>query len=68
MSVLHAFCRHFNIILIDFIDFYYQICSEIPCSIISRFAETSCLSFIAIQLTGCYIMRYLGVWNLGTDY
>ena len=26
------------------------------------------LTFIAIQLTGCHVMRDLGVGNLGTDY
>ena len=47
---------------------YTFTCSEIPCSIISRFAKTSYLNFIEIQLTGCHMMRDLGVGNLGTDY
>ena len=62
MSVLHAFCRHLNIILIT------GVCSDIPCPIVSRFAETGYLIFIAVQLTGCRMMRDLGMGNLGTDY
>ena len=37
--------------------FITGVCSEIPCYIVSRFAETSYLSFIEIQLTGCHMMR-----------
>ena len=66
MSILHAFCHHqFNSQLLTFIA---GVCSEIPCSIFSRLAETSCLNFIVIQLTGCHMMKGLGVGNLGTDY
>ena len=41
--------EYFNSLLLTFIA---GACSEIPCSIGSRFAETSYLNFIAIQLTG----------------
>ena len=58
MSVLPSFEYHFNSILLTFIT---GVCSEIPCSIVLRFAETSYLNFIEIQLTGCHIMRDLGV-------
>ena len=68
MNVLHPFCRHLNIILIHFLKtFITEVCSEITYSIVSRFAETSYLNFIAIQLTGCCMMRDLGVENLGID-
>ena len=30
--------------------------------------ETSYLTFIEMQLTGCHVMRDLGVENLETDY
>ena len=69
MRVLHAFLPsfeyHFNSLLLAF---FTGVCSEIPYSIVSRFAETSYLNFIEIQLTGCHMMRDLGVGNLGTDY
>ena len=63
--VLTSFEYHFNLLLLSFIP---RVCSDIPCSIVSRFAETSYLIYIANQLTGCYMMRDLGVGNLGTDY
>ena len=65
MSVLPSFEYHFNSILLTFIT---GVCSEIPCSIVLHFAETSYLNFIKIQLTGCCIMQDLGVGNFGTDY
>ena len=40
----------------------------ISCSNISHFIETSYLTFTAIQLTGCYVMRDLGVGILETGY
>ena len=55
-------------------------CSEITCSIVLRFAErknakalakyakAGYLNFIESRLTGCHMMRDLGVGNLGTDY
>ena len=63
--VLPSFEYHFNSLLLTFIT---GVCSEIPCSIVSRFAETSYLNFIGVQLTGCRMMRDLGVGNPGTDY
>ena len=48
--------------------FYIHCSIARSCSIVSRFVETSYLTFIAIQLTGCHMMRDLGVENLGTDY
>ena len=69
MRVLHAFCCHSNIIFNSLLlTFITGLCSEIPCSIVSRFAENSYLNFIEIQLTDCHIMRDLGVGNLGKDY
>ena len=59
-----SFEYHFNPLLLTFIT---GVCSEIPCSIVSRFAETSYLNFIEIQLTGCHMMQDLDVGNLGTD-
>ena len=56
--------NHFNSLLLTFIT---GVCSEIPCSIVSRFVETSYLNFIKIQLTGCHMMQDLGLGNLGTD-
>ena len=50
---------HFNSLLLTFITGF---CSGIPCSSVSHFVETSYLTFIAIQLTGCHVMRYL-VWR-----
>ena len=47
-SVFPSYEYHFNSLLLTFIT---GVCSEIPCSIVSYFAETSCLTFIAIQLT-----------------
>ena len=44
------------------------VCSEIASPIVSRFAEIGYLIFIANQLTGCRMMRDLGVRNLGRDY
>ena len=52
----------------DIIIIITGVCSEITCSIVSRFTESSYLNFIAIQLTGYHMMRDLGVGNLGTDY
>ena len=63
MSVLHAFCCHLNLILIHFYCFITGVCSEIPCSIFSRFAETIYLNSISFQLTGCHMMRDL-VWGI----
>ena len=63
--VLPSFECHFSSLLLTFIT---GVCSEIPCSIVSRFAETSCLNFIEIQLSGCHMMGDVGVGNLGTDY
>ena len=63
--VLPSFQHHFNSLLLTFIT---GVCSEIACSIASRFPETSYLNFIEIQRTGCHMMRDLGVENLGTDY
>ena len=63
--VLPSFEYHFNSLLLTFIT---GVCSEIPCSIVSRFAETSYLNFMEIQVTGCHMMQDLGVENLGTDY
>ena len=54
-----------NSILLAFIT---GVCSEIPCPIVSHFAETSYLNIIAIQLTGCQMMRDLCVGNLETNY
>ena len=69
MRVLHAFCRHSYITLIHFFfTFITGVCSEDPRSIVSRFAETSYLNSIEIQLTGCCMTQDLGVGNLGTDY
>ena len=56
---------HFNSLLLTFITGF---CSGIPHSSISHFVETSYLTFIAIQLTGCHVMRDLGVGILETDY
>ena len=50
--ILPLFEYYFNSLLLTFITGF---CSEIPCSIVSRFAETSYLNFIEIQLTGCHI-------------
>ena len=61
---LPSFEYHFNPLLLTFIT---GVCSEIPCSIVSRFVETSYLNFTETQLTGCHIWD-LGVGNLGTDY
>ena len=62
MRVLHAFFRHSNIIFNSvLLTFITVVCSEIPCSIVSRFVETSYLNFIEIQLTGCHMMRDLSV-------
>ena len=55
---------HFNSLLLTFITGF---CSGIPCSSISHFVETSYLTFIAIQLTGCHVMRDLGVGILETE-
>ena len=54
-----------NSLLLTFITGF---CSEIPCSNISHFLETSYLNFITIQLTGCHVMRDVGVGILETDY
>ena len=62
--VLPSFEYHFDSLLLTFIT---GVCFEIPCSIVSCFAETSYLTFIAIQLTGCHMMRDPDVGNLGTD-
>ena len=59
---------HFSIILSTFIDFFAGFWSGIPCSSVSHFVGTSYLTFIGIQLTGCYVMRDLGMGYLGTDY
>ena len=59
------FQYHFNSLLLTFITGVY---SETHCSNGSRFLETSYLTFIAIQITGCHVMRDLGVENLGEDY
>ena len=56
---LPSFRYKFNSILLTFIT---RVCSELPCSIVSRFAETSYLNFVAIQLTGCHIC---GIWVWG---
>ena len=56
--VLPSFEYHFNSLLFTFI---IGACSEIPCSLVSRFAETGYLNFIEIQPTGCHMMRDLGV-------
>ena len=56
---------HYNPLLLTFIT---GIGSEIPCYIVSRFAETSYLNLIEIQVTGCRMMADLRVGNLGTDY
>ena len=63
--VLPSFRYHFNSLFLTFIT---GVCSEIPFSIVSRFVETSSFNFIEVQLTGCRMMRHLGVENLGTDY
>ena len=52
--VLSSFEYHFNSLLLTFIT---EVCSEIPCSIVSRFAKTSYLHFNEIQPTGCHMMR-----------
>ena len=63
---------HFAVIRISFnslvLTFITGVCSEIPCSIVSSFAETSYLNFIETQLTRCHMMRDPDVGNLGTDY
>ena len=62
----------FAVIRISFtpllLTFITGVCSEIPYSIVSRFAETSYLNFTETQLTGCHMIRDLGVGYLGTDY
>ena len=56
----------FNIILIHF---YWLLSLEwVLLFPALRFAETSYLTFIVIQLIDCHVWRYLGVENLGTDY
>ena len=56
---------HFNSLLLNFIT---GVCSEIPCSVVSRFVKTTYLNFIEIQLTGCHMTQDVGVGNVGTDY
>ena len=69
MSVLHAFQRHLNIILIHF---YWCLLLEsvlrFPALFSHVFLETSYMTFIAFELTGCYMMWDLGLKNLRTDY
>ena len=50
------------------LSFITGFCSGIPCSSVWHFVETSFLTFIAIQLTGCHVIQDLGVGNLETDY
>ena len=70
ISVLQEFFHHLSITLIYFhlLTFINIVCSEIPCSIVSCFVEASYLTFVALQLTGCHMMRYLGVLNIRTNY
>ena len=63
--VLPSFEYPLNSLLLTFIT---AVCSEIPCSSVSRFMETSYLTFIAIQLTGCHVLPDLGAGNLEKDY
>ena len=65
MSILQAFYHHLNIILLPYITL---VCSEIPCSGVSRYEETSYLNFTAIQLTGCHATQDLGVGNIYIYY
>ena len=62
-GILSSFEYHFNSLLLTFVT---GVCSEIPCSNVSRYEGTSYLNFIAIQLTGCQGIQDLGVGNLGT--
>ena len=55
---------HFNSLLLTFIT---EVCSEIHCSIVLRFAEPSFMTAIAIQVTRCFMTWDLAVGNLGKD-
>ena len=66
------FCRRFTavwiLVLIHFCGLFIAgACSEIRYSSTLCFVETTCLTFVAIQLTVCHEMRDLGEGNLGTD-
>ena len=65
MNVFKAFYRHLschiNSLLLIFIT---EFCSEIPSSRVSRFVETSCLTFIATQLAGWHIMQDHLKWRI----
>ena len=61
--VFYLVFYHFDIILFTLIYLYTRACSGISCSCVPGFAETSYLTFIAIQLTGCHAMQDLGVGN-----
>ena len=55
------FFIHFSVIWITFIDFITVICSEIPCSIGSGFAETRYLNFLFNSL----VTTWYGIWVWG---
>ena len=59
-GILPSFEYHFHSLLLAFIN---GVCSDIPCSSVSRFEETCYLTFIAIQLTGCHEMQDLDKIN-----